>query len=68
MRRRYGGASRPGEPPAPLGQRVSCPLRERPRLSQPNGHPARCYGLAHYTPEPEIVAHLFMLYAEKVKA
>ena len=26
------------------------------------------YGLAHDTPEPEIVALLFKLYAEKVKA
>ena len=30
--------------------------------------PVDTYGLAHDTPEPEIVAHLFKLYAEKVKA
>ncbi len=29
--------------------------------------PVAVYGLAHDTPEPEIVAHLFKLYAEKVK-
>jgi hypothetical protein len=34
------------------------------RLKNP---PSTNYGLAPDTPEPEIVAHLFKLYAEKVK-
>jgi len=29
--------------------------------------PVDTYGLAHDTPEPEIVAHLFKLYADKSK-
>ena len=29
--------------------------------------PVAAYGLAHDTPEPEIVAHLFKLYADKSK-
>ena len=52
MRRRKGGASRPGEPP-PTGTTGILPVDT--------------YGLAPDTPEPEIVAHLFKLYAEKMK-
>ena len=40
--------------------------RGRPAL--PTGIlPVAAYGLAPDTPEPEIVAHLFKLYAEKMK-
>ena len=41
------------------------------RAARPTGTtgilPVDTYGLAPDTPEPEIVAHLFKLYAEKMK-
>ena len=39
-----------------------------PAAHEANDHAVlAAYGLAPDTPEPEIVAHLFKLYAEKVK-
>ena len=58
-----------GEPPAPLGQRAFARCGSGRACRGPTGvPPVDTYGLAHDTPEPEIVAHLFKLYAEKVKA
>ena len=50
---RNGGASRPRRAARPTGTTGILPVDT--------------YGLAPDTPEPEIVVHLFKLYAEKVK-